>query len=242
MQLLSRFDMPKSKVERNKYTREWRKSAYEEKRFNKPLREFLELKYRDVFNEYNWFYKSLNDQYPTAKDLTKTKVFKAWKSRQLNCESSADEPSESEHTETERNETEPGEAERSETEVNQTERNETEQGEAERSETEVNRTERNETEPDEAGRSVLSIALEETVPNDNVDIGDLDIDQIDTIIQRVINELEEEESVRNLLNDDQLVQPNYQDQDEGIDLDIELELGAIIEPFDYQLEVEGLGF
>ena len=254
--------MPKTRVQKNKYAREWRKSTYEEKRFNKPLRQFLELKYRDVFNEYNWFYRSLNDQYPDAKDLTKTKVFKAWKSRQLNCESSDDEPPESEHTETERNETEPGEAERSETEVNQTERNETEPDEAERSETEVNQTERNETEPDEAersetkvnqternetepdeaGRSALSIALEETVPNDNFDIGDLDIDQIDTIIQRVINELEEEEAVRDLLNDNQLVQPNYQDQDEGIDLDIDLELAAIIEPFDYQLEVEGLDY
>ena len=230
LQLLSRFDMPKTRVQKNKYAREWRKSTYEEKRFNKPLRQFLELKYRDVFNEYNWFYRSLNDQYPAAKDLTKTKVFKAWKSRQLNCESSDDEPPESEHTETERNETEPDEAGRSETEVNQTERNETEPDEAGRSETEpvAEQIETESTDP-------LTAAMQETLPPY---IENMSIDQAENIIQQIIYELQQDDAAQGIFNDGEVTQDN----DEGIDLDIETELEGIVEPFDYELEVEGIDY
>ena len=211
--------MPKTKTQRNKYAREWRKNSYEEKRFNKPLREFLELKYRDIFNEYNWFYKSLDEQYPTSKDLTKTAVYKNWKRRQLNCQTSDDEPTETELAETEPAETEPAETEPAETEPA-------------------------ETEPAEPESNILSIVLEETFPpnNNNVDINNMDFNQIDNIIEQVINELEGEEAVRELLNNNELVHPHYQDQDEGIVLDVESELEAILEPFDYELEVEGIDY
>ena len=222
--------MPKTKTQRNKYAREWRKNSYEEKRFNKPLREFLELKYRDIFNEYNWFYKSLNEQYPTSKDLTKTTGYKNWKRRQLNCESSDDEQPETEPAETEQPETEQPETEPAETEQPETEQPETEPAETEQPETESN---------------ILTVALEETVPpddNNNVDINNMDINQIDNIIEQVINELEGEEAIRELLNNNELVHPHYQDQDEGIGLDVESELEAILEPFDYELEVEGIDY
>ena len=222
--------MPKTKTQRNKYAREWRKNSYEEKRFNKPLREFLELKYRDIFNEYNWFYKSLNEQYPTSKDLTKTTGYKNWKRRQLNCESSDDEQPETEPAETEQPETEQPETEPAETEQPETEQPETEPAETEQPETESN---------------ILTVALEETVPpddNNNVDINNMDINQIDNIIEQVINELEGEEAIRELLNNDELVHPHYQDQDERIGLDVESELEAILEPFDYELEVEGIDY
>ena len=58
----------------------------------------------------------------------------------------------------------------------------------------------------------------------------------------MINELEQDEAVRELLNNEEFVHPHYQDEDEGIDLDIETELEAIVEPFDYQLEVEGVDY
>ena len=40
----------------------------------------------------------------------------------------------------------------------------------------------------------------------------------------------------------QLVQPQYQEEDEGIGLNLETELEDILEPFDYELEVEGFEF
>ena len=242
--------MPKTKTQRNKYAREWRKNSYEEKRFNKPLREFLELKYRDIFNEYNWFYKSLNEQCPTSKDLTKTTGYKNWKRRQLNCESSDDEPTETEPAETEQPETEQPETEQPETEPAKTEQPETEQPETESAETEQPETEQSETEPAETEQpetesNILTVALEETFPPDDnnyVDINNMDINQIDSIIEQVINELEGEEAIRELLNNNELVHPHYQDQDEGIGLDVESELEAILEPFDYELEVEGIDY
>ena len=70
----------------------------------------------------------------------------------------------------------------------------------------------------------------------------MDINHIDNIIEQVINELEREEAVRELLNNNELVHPHYQDQDEGIGLDVESELESILEPFDYELEVEGIDY
>ena len=216
--------MPKTKSQRNVYCREWRKRTYEEKRYNKPLRQFLELKYRDVLNEYNWFYKTLDEEDPTAKDLTKTRSFKNWKSRQLNCESSDDEaegnvasPAESERDESEQVQPEPVESERDETEQVQPE-------------------------PVESERDVLAAAAEGLFPPSIVDVNDLDIDRIDSIIQQVIDELEAEEGVRQILDDDnELLHPQYEDHDEGIGLDVQTELEAIVEPFDFN-ELEDFEF
>ena len=220
--------MPKSKAEIAKYARGWRKENYLEKRFNKPLREFLEIKYRDTYNEYCWFFRSLNEKHPDSKDLTKT--FKEWKSRQLNCQSSDDEIEQSE-AETGPDETEQSEVETEQSEV-ETGPNETEQGEVE---TGPNETEQSEAESDHPVSDILSVTINETLPPDN-------IDNIDNIIQQVINELEQDEAIRHMLNDEEFVHPHYQDEDEGIDLDVETELEAIIEPFDYQLEVEGVDY
>ena len=225
MQLLSRFDMPKSKAQIAKYARGWRKDQYTEKRFNKPMKEFLQLKYRDIFNEYQWFYKLLDENHPNSKDLTKTKTFKNWKTRQLNCESSEEEQTQSETNQDE------VEAESNQSEV------ETVRNEPEFSEVRAHETEQVETShPD-----ILSVAIDETLPeNDNNN--NIDIDNIEHIIQEVINELEQDQAVRELLNNEELVHPNYQDEDEGIDLDVETELAAIIEPFDYEEELEGFDY
>ena len=145
----------------------------------------------------------MDQQYPSSKDLTKTPAFKNWKSRQLNCESSDDEPAEAESNMLSAEQIQP--------------------------------------EPVEAESNMLSAAAEGLFPPDNVDVNDLDIDQIDNIIQQVINELETDEAARRVLNDDEIVHPQYKDQDEGIGLDVQSELNAILEPFDYS-EAEGFDF
>ena len=223
-------EMPKTKAERNKYSREWRKNNYEEKRFNKGLRGYLEIKYRDIYNKYNWFYKSLSEQHPNAKDLTKTKTYKAWKKRQLNCEDIEQENQQQDETEP----TQPSEQEnqqQDETEPTQPSEQENQQ----QDETEP-------TQPSQAEnqRDILAEALGEPLSPNNIER--LDIDELDNMVQRVIDELEQDESVRNLLNDQELLHPHYRDEDEGIDLDVEIELEAIVEPFDYQVEVEGLDY
>ena len=198
--------MPKSKSEKASYIQEWRKNSYKEKRFNKPMREYFELKHRDNYNEYCLFFKALHQKHPNVKDLTKTSTYKSWKRRQLNCESSDEETGPAEPAET-------GPAAPIET------------GPAEAIET-------GPIEPAETDHpDPLTAAMQETLPPD---IENININQVDAIIQQVINELQQDEVIHELFNDDELVQDN----DEGIDLDVETELEAIIEPFDYELEVD----
>ena len=180
----------------------------------------MELKHRDNYNEYCHFFKTLIQKHPNAKDLTRTSTYKEWKRRQLNCEASDAETTETELTQNE-SETEIGPAEPAESE--------TEIGPAEPVESKTEHTEPENEHPD-----ALTVAIQETLPPA---IDNIDINQVDNIIQQVIDELEQFEAVRELFNDDELVHPRYQDNDEGIDLDVELELEAIIEPFDYELEV-----
>ena len=81
-----------------------------------------------------------------------------------------------------------------------------------------------------------SVACEETIPINLIDRNDLPFDQVDAIIQQVIDELEQDEGIRELLNNGQQVET----QDEGIELDTDIELAGVVEPFDYKLEVEGI--
>ena len=84
--------MPKQKsnVPRAEYKKEWRRKNREDKRFNKPLNKYLKLKYGDIYDEYCTFFKTLDEENPTTKDLTKTTTFKKWE-QQLNENDSADE-------------------------------------------------------------------------------------------------------------------------------------------------------
>ena len=208
--------MPKTKSERATYVREWRKKNHKQKRFNKPLREYMELKHRDNYNEYCHFFKTLDENHPTAKDLTKTSTYKKWKRRQINCETSDDETTETELTQNE-----------SETEIGPPEPVESENEHAE---------------PENEHPDVLTAALQETL---RPDIDNIDINEANDIIQQLIREFEQDNALQALLNNennDELVHPHYQDDDEGIDLDVAVELEAVIEPFDYEPEVEGVDY
>ena len=176
----------------------------------------MELKHRDNYNEYCQFFKTLDENHPTAKDLTKTSTYKKWKRQQIRCEASDDETTETDLTQNE-----------SETEIGPAEPVEPENEHAE---------------PENEHPDVLTAALQETLPPD---IDNIDINEANDIIQRLIYELEQDEALRELLNNennDELVHPRYQDEDEGIDLDVVTELEAVIEPFDYEVEVEGVDF
>ena len=213
--------MPKSQAARAIYIRRWREKNYKDKRFNKPLREYIELKYGDIYNEYCSFFKSLDEQHPSSKDLTKTQTYREWKNELLNDESTESE----DETDTTHNQIDPAEPDVL-TAVEPAEPDTTD-----------NQTER--AEPD-----VLTVTIQETLsPVVNIDIN-IDINEVDSIIEQMINEFEQDDAIRDLLNqnNDELVHPHYQNGDEGIGLDIETELEDIIQPFDYYLEVEGFEF
>ena len=208
----------KSRSARADYTRKWRENAYKKKRFNKPLKEYIELKYNSLYCEYCSFFKSIDEKHPQTKDLTKTTTYKKWKRELLKQQESEAElftfPTEPFTTSSEAGQNDiPNQVDGSE---------------------DRNLPERN----------ILAVAAEGIVPTDN----EININFInaDNIIQEMINELDQDEVVRNLMNEinelgnEEIVIPHYAEHDEGIGLNLEDELD--IESFDFQEEVEPFDF
>ena len=217
--------MPRTKTENKKYLRQWRKNNQNEKRFSKPLRQFMQVKYRDEYNEYCHFFKTLNEKHPEAKDLTKTSTYKKWKSRQLNCEDTDEE------TNGETPEIPPPEDVELPVAVQGVQPLEIPPPE--------------DVELPVAVQDYLDVVVQEVQP-----LGNVEINHVDNQIQQIIDELEQNDVIRGVLNDVELglfneVQDDddeVQDDDEGIALDIETELNDIVEPFNYELEVRDVDF
>ena len=256
--------MPKTRAERNIYSRQWRKDAYNEKRFNKGLREYLEIKYIDIFNEYVRFCDMLNEAHPEAKDITKTKTYKQWKkSQQGNVESpessepprnvESPEPSEPPRnvespepskpprnvespgpSEPPRNVESPGPSEPPRNvespEPSEPPRNveSPEPSEPPRNveSPEPSEPPRNVESPEPNGenqRDILAEALgEPLLPVDN-----LNIDELDNIVQDMIDDLRRDDDVRALLDNEGLFQQPHREEDEGIAMDMEVEIGDL---------------
>ena len=69
-------------------SRIYRLNQRHQKRFEAPLRQFIETKYKLIFEEYVDLYKRMDSQYPNRIDLRKTEMFKQWK--QLNSQTNPD--------------------------------------------------------------------------------------------------------------------------------------------------------
>ena len=220
-----------SQTKRAIEAREWRAVKREKRRFNNLLSDYTSVKFGNVYRECRDFYESLNKKYPGKHDLTKTREYRRWKSQLVNDNSSGSSDGETEPTSA---------SVRSD--------DETEQVSASSIRSDSNETEpvsasiQSETEPpaasthnDETEQSILQIAAADLIPTSP------EID-IDNIIDGIIQELQQDDDIRDLLNAErngELVQPQYMDEDEGIGLNVDTELEAVIEPFDYELEVEG---
>ena len=246
----------KTRAELNKYSRQWRKNDHIEKKFNKGLKQYLELKHRDIFNEYAWFYNTIDEIHPDVKVITKTKTFKLWKKAQLNCEDigseaeSQSQPENQQQPEAEsqsqpENQQQPEAESQSEPEnqqqleaESQSQPENQQQPEAESQSEPENQQQQLEAEPGQ--RDIITEALREPLsPNG---INNLNIDQLDNLVQQMINDLQQDDDIRAMLNDEELFPPQHWEEDEGIDMDIEIELDGIVEPFDYELEVDGFDY
>ena len=69
----------KSKTKRNTYVQTWRRCKKYERRQALFVEEYVETKYRAIYDEVMEFYESVNVSYPTKHDLRKTGEFKKWK-------------------------------------------------------------------------------------------------------------------------------------------------------------------
>ena len=239
--------MKLSQTKRAIEAREWRITKREKRRFDTLLSSYTSVKYGNVYKECIEFYHSLNKKYPKKHDLTKTKEYKRWKNQTTNDdESSNDNETEpaykrwknqptNDDESTDDNETGPASTS---TRQNSSDNNIIE---TEPASTAKQNSSDNETEPattsEEPVQNILQIAAEDLIP-DSPEIRN----DIDNIIDDIVRELQQDGDIRDLLNAEmngELVQPHYMDEDEGIGLNVDTELEAIFEPFDYELEVEG---
>ena len=205
--------------------RVYRKNQKQQKRFEAPLREFIEVKYKNIFHEYVELYNRMDTQNPTKIDLKKSELFKRWKE-------------EEEEKQKEANTVDPLTKAIKET-IEGSENNSVD------SEDEASGAEHHAVDP-------LSKAIKETIEgseNNSVDSEDeasgaehqegegnqiWGQDEGILAVQRVdalVNEMIIDDELRALLN----TEP---ENDEGIGLNVEDELS--IEDFDYQLEVEDI--
>ena len=229
-----------------KQSRLYRRNQREQKRFEAPLREFIEVKYRSIFQEYVVLFNQMNAQNPNKIDLKKTQTFKQWKraNEQLDSDilsiairdtieqdhgevnesgaNNSDNESEAKNSD---NESEANNSD-NESEANNSD-NESEANNSD-NESEANNNKyeseaNNSDNESEANNNEYEAAAIENLWGQ--DEGMLAAQQVDEIVNQMI--LDDE--LRALLN----TQP---EDDEGIELNIEDEIDY--EDFDYRLEVE----
>ena len=60
-------------------SRVYRRNQRDQKRFEAPLKEFIEIKYKSIFQEYVVLYNQMDSENPDKINLKKTEIFKRWK-------------------------------------------------------------------------------------------------------------------------------------------------------------------
>ena len=283
-----------SQTKKAKAARKWRATNTLKKRFDGPLKEYIRIKYCDIYDEYLEFYQRLDKENPDIRDLSKTQMFRKWAKRvQKQLESqqtqSLDEGEVSGQVQNEavinqsdhQQESQPGILSKSvQKQLESQQTQSSDEGEVPgqvQNEAVINQSDHQQ----ESQPNILSLAIQEILPQDipnsaiqeilPQDIPNSVMQQIlpegipnqisaslqeflpqvnhehnETLscesIEDIINELEQNEAVRNILNpvvDEIIDRYNMQitpDDDEGIELNFIDEID--LQPFDYDLEVD----
>ena len=233
-----------SQTRKARAARRWRATNRLKKRYDGPLKEYIKIKYNDIYQEYDKFYKVLDQRHPDVRDLWKSPTFIKW-AKSVRQE----QQQESESTESSNENQVPSV---------QNPRQQQQQPESESTESSnENQVPPVQNPPHEERQSldILSAAIRQALPEGLPpqiseplqeilpDIPEFEQDDVDQIIERIINDMEQDEAVQALLNPvvDQIMGNDNGDQinsghDEGIELNFEDEID--VEPFDYNLEVD----
>ena len=201
---------------------------------NKVMKNYLKLKHSSIYEECCEFYEYLNERNPQGKDLTKTTAYKKWARSQQTNERDDEAVTSPVRLVTF---TIKDPELQSETITFSGVVEEEVQTEA-ASETSTFSGVEEEVQSEAAtcsevvqGTDPLSAAIQDLFSPVYEEFNDLEFNQVDNVIAEIINDLEQDEAVRNLLN----VEENNQDQDEGIGLNLEDE---IEEDFNFDEEFE----
>ena len=233
---------PKSQSQKAIEARRWRINAKEKKRFNKFVTEYVRFKHHDIYDECHQLYKVLDEKHSESHDLTKTRTFRRM-IEDLKDQSSSpvqdlvDEPN-----------TSSSPVQDLVDEPNTSSSPVQDLGD----EPAPNATLPVQDLVDEPGPSessnILTEAIQETLAAHNYMNID-EIQNIDNVINEIINDLEENDAVRGILDAavDDAVRDMFDDdqdqnEDEGIGLNLEEEVLFDVEPFDYELEVQDFEF
>ena len=207
-----------SQTKKAKAARRWRTTNRLKKRYDGPLREFIKIKYNDIYQEYDEFYKLLDKRHPDVRDLWKSQTFNKWAKRVRDQQQMESESIES----------------CNEDEVPAVQNPPHEERQA----LDILSAAIQQTLP-EGLPTQCSESLQEMLPV----IPEFDQNEADQIIDQIINDMEQDEAVQALLNPivDQIMRNDNDDQinrndDEGIELNFEDEID--VQPFDYNLEVD----
>ena len=180
-------------------SRLYRRNQRDQKRFEAPLREFVEIKYKDIFEEYVQLYNQMVAENSEKINLKKTQTFKQWK--RANQHSGTDILSIAIRETIQKEVSVVAESE-------QADQSEAEQGEADQSEADQS----------EAGERVNEALLA--------------AQQVDDLVNHMIRD----DELRAILD------AGEPEDDEGIELNICDEIEMDIEPFDFRMEMEALGW
>ena len=220
----------------------------EKRRRTTFVHDYVRVKYATIYNECNGFYQELTEKYPGKIDFTKTREYRRWEAQineRIQTETHDEIVTLEAHVILENCLSKPtattGKFGQSDTETATQEVDiaaETISKQLDQTGTEnIESTLNMFTETVTATRdveqyepSILQIAAGELLPTDPISI-----ENMDRIVDEIIRDLERDEQVRELLDN---INEN-DEEDEGIEINIDTELRAIVEPFDYQVEVEG---
>ena len=223
--------MGKSKSQTKKAidARRWRSNAKEKRQFNALIAEYVQYKHSNIYDECSQLYKSLCEKHPNAQNIVKTRTFKRIIEDFKEAANEEEEPVAAAEDLTVDRHVE----EKEEPVANEADQHE----EPVANEPVANEAAAAPVANEAAAQSIISAALEESLGYEHVNINEINnIENIENIINEVINDLEQDEVIRDMM--DQYVQPQYEIEDEGIGLNLEDEIIYDIEPFDYALKVE----
>ena len=200
----------------------------EKRRRTTFVHDYVRVKYATIYNECNGFYQELTEKYPEKLDFTKTREYRRWEAQineRIQTETHDEIVTLEAHVVLENCLSKPtattGKFGQPDTETATREVDIA---------TETISTQLDQTGTENIEPSILQIAAEELLPADPISI-----ENMDRIVDEIIRDLERDEQIRELLGN---INENNE-EDEGIEINIDTELSAIVEPFDYQVEVEG---
>ena len=184
------------------YARQWRLGRRQSRRFDTLASDYVLTKYPAIHEEITRFYGTLNSKYGTKHNLTKTNEYRQWKAEQGASDDPEQGTSSTTPTTTEQEMSDGPEQGTSSTTPTTTEQEMSDEAEQGTSSTTPTTTEQEMSdEPEQGTSSTTPTTTEQGMSDDLIPQYDLTLDHMDNIINNIINELQQDEGIRALMDE-----------------------------------------